>query len=138
MPTNTPIDDAQTSVVRLWSAHLRFRASLAPEEAAALAGRVETEDDFALGMFEHLQSLSDPVSSCAHDSDEAFASRPRAFLDPALSSDPLLAAMTRFVLDSEADSMLGWFDRLDPEGTRARRRLAGLRDVAGAACVTDH
>ena len=136
MPTNAPIDDAQTSVARLWAPHMRFRASLAPEEAAALAGRVETEDDFALGMFEHLQSLSDAVSSCAHDSDEAFALHPRPFLDPARSSDPRLAAMTRFVLDSEADSMLGWFDRLNPEGARARRRVAVLRGAGGAAGVT--
>ena len=138
MPTKIPIDDAQTSVARLWSAHMRFRASLAPEEAAALAGRVETENDFALEMFEHLQSLSDAVSSCVHDSDEAFASRPRPFLDAARSSDPLLAAMTRFVLDSDADSMLGWFDRLDPVGARARRRVAGLRGVAGSAGVAGH
>ncbi len=128
MYQNTAFAKARASAARLWEIHVRFRQSLMADEAADLERRIVSEPDFARELFEHLLALSDALVSCAREDDAEFDARDKPFLEGAAVDDELFASMTRFVLTSEAESMLEWMRRLDAEGAadKARRRIAAL------------
>jgi hypothetical protein len=132
MTKNIAFSDARASAAHLWQIHLRFRDSLTEREAADLERRTLREPDFARELFEHLHALSNALTSCARADDAEFEAHDKPFLAGAAVDDGLFASLTRFMLTAEADAMIGWMRRIDPDGEadRTRRRIQAM--LAGA------
>jgi hypothetical protein len=135
MTRNIAFADARASAAHLWQIHLRFRNWLTEGEAADLERRTLSEPDFARELFEHLHALSNALISCAREDDAEFEARDKPFLEGAAVDDRLFASLTRFMLTSEAASMIDWMRRFDPDGEaeRARGRVDAMLSGAPAA-----
>lgn len=132
MTSDVAFAEARASAARLWKIHLRFRDSLTEAEASDLRRRTLGEPDFARELFEHLHALSDALTSCAREDEAEFQARDNPFLQGSAVDDSLFANMTRFVLTSEAASMIAWMRRFDCGGDadRALERVKAMLSQA--------